>query len=227
MLEAIVEDVDRRAELAFGERAGQIAIGADHHDDAGHGAREHQRLVAGRVEAGADARAVRDDRDAGRSDPAAVAAREDRGTLAARHEQAREVLDDRGLPGAADAKVADADHRTPEPLLPVGMARVPRAPPAGGGPVQSAEGLDQSVHSPERADDAAGTAGADREQLADDGERLVLGAAVGFDQRPRRRAEARAVHRIAHEREDRVVELLIGPHLERRAVGEKRLARSP
>ena len=71
MLKAVVEQVDGGAETALGEAARQIAVGADEHRHAGQRAREHQRLVAGRVEAGEDARAVGDDGDAVARDAAA------------------------------------------------------------------------------------------------------------------------------------------------------------
>ena len=57
----------------------------------------------------------------------------------------------------------------------------------------------------------------------DDRERLVLRAAVGFDQRARRRAEPRAAHRIGHERQQRLFELALGLHLHGGAVGEERV----
>ena len=128
MLKPIVEDVNGRAQTAFGQAAGQKAIGADGDDDAGDGARQHQRLVAGRIDAGQHARPVGHHGHAGRRDAPAVAAREDRRPFTARDEQPGEVFDDRRLAGAADAQVADADHRTLEPVLPLRMrARTTRA----------------------------------------------------------------------------------------------------
>ena len=143
MLKPVVEQMDRGAEPALGERARQIAIGADEHGDAGKRAREHQRLVAGRVEIGDDARAVGDDRDAVARDAPRVAVREDGGPLAAVLQHARQIVDHRRLAAAADAQVADADDGAGQTFLPRGIARVPRPPPRGGRAVHRAEGSDQ------------------------------------------------------------------------------------
>ena len=52
---------------------------------------------------------------------------------------------------------------------------------------------------------------------------FVLGAAVGFDQRARRRAEPGAAHRIGDQRQQRLVELALGLHLDGRAVAQERV----
>ena len=53
MLEPVVQQVNRGAEMMLGEAAGQIPVGRDHHDGAGELARQHERLVAGAREIGA------------------------------------------------------------------------------------------------------------------------------------------------------------------------------
>src|ERR1051325_2606867 len=62
-----------------------------------------------------------------------------------------------------------------------------------------------------------------RQQIADDGQRAVAGAALRFDERLRCRAHARAAHGIANQAEDRLFELGARAHLDGRAVVEKRL----
>ena len=49
MLKAVVEDVDRRAKPVFGEKTGDVPVGAHDDDDARvlKRARQHQRLVSG------------------------------------------------------------------------------------------------------------------------------------------------------------------------------------
>ena len=64
MLKAVVEHVDRRAEAPLGKHAGKIAILGDGNHRPGHCAREHQRLVAGRVDIREHACAVGHDDDA-------------------------------------------------------------------------------------------------------------------------------------------------------------------
>ncbi len=54
-------------------------------------------------------------------------------------EQPGDVLDDRRLPGAANAKIADADDRASELPAAIRMMRVPLPAPAGGGAVDRAE----------------------------------------------------------------------------------------
>ena len=63
MLKPVVENVDGGAQARFGERARCIAIGADHHGDAlsDEGSRQHQRLIAGGVDAGEHMASIRDD----------------------------------------------------------------------------------------------------------------------------------------------------------------------
>jgi hypothetical protein len=52
MLESIVEDMNGRAQSEFGEPAREVPIGAHGDDGTGNGLREHQRLIAGRVDIG-------------------------------------------------------------------------------------------------------------------------------------------------------------------------------
>ena len=64
MLEPVVEQVDCRGEVQLGNAAGQIAVRRDEHGHVGSGTREHQRLVAGSREIGAQPHSVAHDRDA-------------------------------------------------------------------------------------------------------------------------------------------------------------------
>src|SRR5712671_406293 len=112
MLKTVVEEMNRGAEAPFGEAAGEIAIGADQHRDAGERARQHQRLIARFVEAGDDVRAIRHDRHAIAGYAAPVAASEHSWMFALLEEQPGDVFDDRRLATAADAQVADAHDRT-------------------------------------------------------------------------------------------------------------------
>src|SRR5262245_11525633 len=77
----------------------------------------------------------------------------------------------------------------------------------------------QSLHESEGTHDAV--AGR-REQLRDDGERLVLRTAVGVHQRTRSRAEPGAANRIRHQRAQGVVELSLGVDLHGRPVRDER-----
>src|SRR6187431_1562012 len=67
-----------------------------------------------------------------------------------------------------------------------------------------------SMNQSEGTDDAASAFA--RRERGDDGERLVLGAAIGLDQRPGRRAEASPAHRIGDERAQLFLELALGLH---------------
>ena len=52
---------------------------------------------------------------------------------------------------------------------------------------------------------------------------LSLAPAVGFDQRARRGAQPGAPHRIGQQRQQRLLELAVGLHLDGRAVGQERV----
>ena len=82
VLEPVVQEVDRRAEVQLGDAPGQIAVRADEHAAFRQGAREHQRLVAGPREIGAQPHPVAHHRDAIVRIGSPVTAAEDRGTLA-------------------------------------------------------------------------------------------------------------------------------------------------
>ena len=116
-----------------------MAIGADEDGDARQRTREHQRLVAGNGKIRDDARAVGDDRDAVARRSARVAARQYRRPLAVLEQQPRDVLDDRRLAAAADAKISDTDDRTFQLATALRMLCVPLATPCGSRAVERAE----------------------------------------------------------------------------------------
>ena len=135
-------------------------------------------------------------------------------------EQPRDVADHGRLAAAADAEVADADDRARQPSIDATGARVPPPPPDRDRAVHRAEGVNQCTSRKGRTT-PPGRRARRRQEVGDDRERLVLRAAIGLDQRPRRRAEPRAPHRIGHQRQQRLVELAFGLHLHRRAVGDE------
>ena len=97
VLEPIVEDVHRRAEVVLGETARQVAIARREDRDARQLPRQHQRLVAGPIEIRADAVGVaHDDHTVFRSPPR-VAATQDRRTLAHGQQLARQARHGRRL----------------------------------------------------------------------------------------------------------------------------------
>ena len=125
VLKPVVEHVDRRAELVFGQAAGEIPIGRHQDRGAGELPREHQRLVAGAIEIAADPVGVAHDHDAVDRPRSRVTAAEDRGALAHRQQLARDRRHHRRLPAAADGEIADADHRPAQPpaeIRPRGVA---------------------------------------------------------------------------------------------------------
>ena len=83
VLKPIVQEMDGDAELAFGEDAGEVAVGANQDGNTRKGARQHQRLVARGIEIGVHRRAVRHDRDAIERAAPCVPSRQNRGPLAA------------------------------------------------------------------------------------------------------------------------------------------------
>src|SRR5215510_8946947 len=145
MLKPVVEDVDGRAEPVFRHHARHVPIGA--HDD--HDAfllkraGEHERLVAGVVDAGKHSRAVRHNRRAGTGMPSPISSRENRRPLPRRRQQPRDVLDERRLAAAADGKIAHADDRPREPAPTIGMTRIPAAPTGGRRTVNRAQCTNQ------------------------------------------------------------------------------------
>ena len=76
------------------------------------------------------------------------------------------------------------------------------------------------MHQSEGADHAALSPGrlraGGRHEVGNHGERLVLGSAVGLDERPRRGAKPRAPDRVGQQREQRLFELALGLDLGRR-----------
>ena len=121
MLKAIVQHVDRATQLAFGERAGKIAIGRDADRGARHLPGQHQRLVTGSIHAFKDAGAVGHHDDAVRGIGAAIAATENGGPLAVLNQPLRDRRNHRRLAGAAHRQVADADDRAGEMLPALGV----------------------------------------------------------------------------------------------------------
>ena len=59
-------------------------------------------------------------------------------------------------------------------------------------------------------------------QIGDDRERAILRAAIGVDERARRGAEPCPADRIAHQPDDRRLELTRVVHLDGRAIGQER-----
>src|SRR5947209_18940767 len=66
-----------------------------------------------------------------------------------------------------------------------------------------------------------------RQELGDHLERFRFGAAVRLDEGARGGAEPCAAYRIGDERQQRVVELAIGLHLQRGIVAEERIGNLP
>src|SRR5262245_55268680 len=73
----------------------------------------------------------------------------------------------------------------------------------------------------ERTDDGSWTAW--RKQFGEHVQSLVLRSAILIDERTGGGAKARPADRITHEAHHRLLELAIGPDLNRGAVGEKRI----
>ncbi len=130
MLKPVVEHVDGRAEVLLGKRSGEISIFAYEHARAWQLSREHQRLVAGAWQIGANAVRIADDDDAVVRILPRVAAAQDRRTLPHLEQQARDAGGDRRLAPATDGEVPDTDDRMPQPLSQIGPRAVPLAPPS-------------------------------------------------------------------------------------------------
>ena len=229
MLKAVVEHVDRGAELGFGEDAGAIAVGTGQHDDAGQLPRQHHRLVARHIEAGADLPRVADDDDVLRLARAAVAAAENGRLLAHLEQHPGDGGRERRLAAAADGEIADADDRVAQPLPEVGPRGVALAPPPRDRRVKAAQHgrrigrpddtgrTGEPVNGPDQGEPGSphfgsaerqhGSGAVRRQELGDDGERPLPRAAIGFDQRPRRGAEAGAAHRIREQVDQHGLEL--------------------
>ena len=144
VLKPVVEDVHRRAEVMFGQTAGQVAIARRQDRNARQLPRQHQRLVAGAIEIGADAVGVAHDDHAVLSPPAPVAAAQDGRPLPHVQELARQARDGRRLAAAADREVADADHRTAQPSAQIGPRGVVLAPPPRDRRVEGAQHVSSS-----------------------------------------------------------------------------------
>ena len=130
MLKPIVENMDRRAEAPLGEPAGQITIGADE-DDRRRAAparasvvRRRPRSSVASTEAPSDTTVTPSSATRRPYPRVSTAGRSPLWT-----QQARDVLDERCFPAAADAKIADADDRPIEPVPPRRVLRIPPAPP--------------------------------------------------------------------------------------------------
>jgi hypothetical protein len=111
VLKPIIHDMNRGAETTFGEQAAKVAILADAHDRGLQRTCQHERLVAGTIEIGQQANAIRHDDDAIDATPAFVSSAEDCRPLSLRDQPLGDRRDQRRLASAADAQVADADHR--------------------------------------------------------------------------------------------------------------------
>jgi len=115
MLKSIVKNVDRGAQVQFGDTTGEEAIGRDDHGDVRQRARQHQWLVAGATEIGTEARPVAHDGDPVVRCRARVAAAQDRGPMAGLEQPARNKRRQRRLAAPARRKAADADDGAIEP----------------------------------------------------------------------------------------------------------------
>src|SRR5262245_27450156 len=104
--------------------------------------------------------------------------------------------------------------------VPYNMLAAERITSINAEPEGPASGLHPaSMYQPERSHDSAGR----WKQIGDDGERLVLGATIGFDQRPRGRTKLRAPHRIRSQAHHRLLQLALRPDLHRRVVADERV----
>src|SRR6266568_5712232 len=124
VLKAIVEHVDRAAEVVLGQTSGKIAAGRREHGDAVEAPREHQRLVAGTVEIRANAVGIAHDDHAIPRVAPGVAAAQNRGPFAHLAQARRDQRGQRRLRPAADRDIADADDRAPKVALQVWTALV-------------------------------------------------------------------------------------------------------
>jgi hypothetical protein len=139
VLEPVVEQVHRGAEMTLGEASRQVAIARAEDGDARELARQHQRLVAGTIEIGAHALGVAHDHDAVLESAAGVSAAEDRRALPHLPQQARERGHGRRLAASAHSDVPHADDGIPQPPPKIGPAGVELASAAGDGGVERAQ----------------------------------------------------------------------------------------
>ena len=115
VLETVVQHVDGGTESSLGKRPREMPVRPDEDRNARQCARQHQWLIACRIEVGQNSRRIRNDRHTVVGNPPRVAACQDGRALTAVLEEARDMLDHRRLPAATHAKVADAHHGPREP----------------------------------------------------------------------------------------------------------------
>ena len=108
-----------------------LPVRADEHRDAGQNARQHQRLVAGVLDACENFRAVRYNGDTICLQAPRVAPCQDGRAFAVREQQARDVRHGRSFAAAARTKVANTDDRLRQMAPALRVARVPSPPPRG------------------------------------------------------------------------------------------------
>ena len=154
----------------------------------------------------------------------AVAARQDR--RAARRcssEQPRDVRDDRRLAAAADAQVADADDRPRQPAPARRIARVPLR--AATPPPRRTAALSVWINAPGGRDGRPRGRGRRRRGSSSAITASVLSLAPRLASTSARAAAPSRARRTGSvtQREQRLVELALRLHLNRRAVGEERV----
>jgi hypothetical protein len=139
MLKSIVQDMDRRTEMVLGEPAREIAIGTREHGNARELSRKHERLIAGACQIGSNPLRIPDQDDPVVWVGAPVTAAQDGGALTHIEQHARNRRCQRRFASAADRKIADADHRMPEPPAKFGTGRIALAPSSRSRRIQSAQ----------------------------------------------------------------------------------------
>src|SRR6266545_1239747 len=139
MLKAIIQDAHGDPELPLREHARDVAIARHEYWNAGHGARQQLRLVAGTRDRFEDTLAIAHDEDSFGRFAAGISAREDRGTLSAVAEETGNGRHNGRLAAATGREIAYADDgmmQTPPALR---TARVPGAAHPGDAAVCAAE----------------------------------------------------------------------------------------
>jgi hypothetical protein len=101
VLKAIIQQVDRRAEVMLRKPAADVPIGPGHDDRSIQLTREHERLVAGTSKVGAEPRRVAHHYRAVHRIRSAVAAAENRRRLPHFEKQPRNRCRERRLPASA------------------------------------------------------------------------------------------------------------------------------
>jgi hypothetical protein len=129
MLKPVVEDMHGDPERAFGDDARQMAIFADTDDRLRQLTGEHQRLITGAIDIGEHRVTVGHDHDTINDPATLITPAEYRRAFTTRDQPLDEAGDERRLAGAADAEIADADHRS---LQPSSCFRMPLEPLAAG-----------------------------------------------------------------------------------------------